>query len=231
MPTIEPIGFIRSPYKEKFAVPRQPNLAPSVQASINLVGQANNIHTVRGLERFSHIWLLFLFDKNNQSQWSPTVRPPRLGGNQRIGVFASRSTFRPNSIGMSAVGLKSISCKHNQVTLHISSADLVDNTPIIDIKPYIPYSDALPNALGGYAQHKPSTLNVYFSNQVLDALLSRPNGQYERKVIEEVLRQDPRPAYRLSKEDSKSYAVKLFDLNVHFSVAQNVVHVECIETF
>ncbi len=148
MYSIEPIGIIETPYKEKFAVPRQPRLVPAAKARVKLLGEANSPEAVRGLEQFSHVWLLFLFDQNLEAGWKPTVRPPRLGGNERIGVFASRSTFRPNGIGMSAVEMKSITKKGDQIYIDLGSVDLVDGTPIVDIKPYIPYSDAIPEAIG-----------------------------------------------------------------------------------
>ncbi|MCG6507892.1 tRNA (N6-threonylcarbamoyladenosine(37)-N6)-methyltransferase TrmO, partial [Vibrio parahaemolyticus] len=141
MHTIEPIAVIESPYKEKFAVPRQPRLVPSATARVKLLGESNCPEAVRGIEQFSHLWLLFLFDQNLQAGWKPTVRPPRLGGNERIGVLASRSTFRPNGIGMSAVELRGVRKQGDQIYLDLGSVDLVDGTPIIDIKPYIPYSD------------------------------------------------------------------------------------------
>ncbi|MDW3642980.1 tRNA (N6-threonylcarbamoyladenosine(37)-N6)-methyltransferase TrmO, partial [Vibrio sp. 1291-1] len=132
MYSIEPIGIIETPYKEKFAVPRQPRLVPAAKARVKLLGEANSPEAVRGLEQFSHVWLLFLFDQNLEAGWKPTVRPPRLGGNERIGVFASRSTFRPNGIGMSAVEVKGITKKGDQIYIDLGSVDLVDGTPIVD---------------------------------------------------------------------------------------------------
>ena len=216
--TLDPIGVIHSPYKEKFAVPRQPRLAPSTTAYLTLTGAANTPESVRGIEQFSHVWLLFLFDQNIDAGWRPTVRPPRLGGNERIGVFASRATFRPNGIGMSAVELKGVIQEKDQTTLELGSVDLVEGTPIIDIKPYIPYSDAIPDAIGGFAEHAPELLDVNFSEQALTQLHQHNNQKQVKAVIKEVLSQDPRPAYKKSKEDNKEYAVNLFDLNVKFIV-------------
>lgn len=239
---IQPIGKIHSPYKEKFAVPRQPRLAPSATARIELLGEANSPESVRGLEQFSHIWLLFLFDQNLSAGWKPTVRPPRLGGNERIGVFASRATFRPNGIGMSAVELKGITQQGNQTWLELGSVDLVDGTPIIDIKPYIPYSDSIPDASGGFAEAAPDNLPVIFSTHAQLTLKERPEHSMIQAVIEQVLGQDPRPAYKKNKPDSKEYAVHLFDLNVKFTVVddsanqitpfnRNFIHVTSIERF
>ncbi|MBY8222961.1 tRNA (N6-threonylcarbamoyladenosine(37)-N6)-methyltransferase TrmO [Vibrio fluvialis] len=231
MHTIEPIAVIESPYKEKFAVPRQPRLVPSATARVKLLGESNCPEAVRGIEQFSHLWLLFLFDQNLQAGWKPTVRPPRLGGNERIGVLASRSTFRPNGIGMSAVELHGVSKQGDQIYLDLGSVDLVDGTPIIDIKPYIPYSDSIADAQGGYAEAEPEQAEVAFSAAALETLQRLPNGQVQQAVIGEVLAQDPRPAYKKNKPDMKEYAVNLYDLNVKFMVNGNLVTVTAIERF
>lgn len=231
MYSIEPIGVIESPYKEKFAVPRQPRLVPAAKSRVRLTGNANSPEAVRGLELFSHVWLLFLFDQNLEAGWKPTVRPPRLGGNERIGVFASRSTFRPNGIGMSAVEVQGISKKGDQIYLDLGSVDLVDGTPVIDIKPYIPYSDSIPTAQGGYADNEPETCSVSFSSPALAVLNKHSDTEYVKTVIEQVLAQDPRPAYKKNKPDSKEYAVNLFNLNVKFTVNENLISVTAIESF
>ncbi|ELI5736973.1 tRNA (N6-threonylcarbamoyladenosine(37)-N6)-methyltransferase TrmO [Vibrio fluvialis] len=231
MHTIEPIAVIESPYKEKFAVPRQPRLVPSATARVKLLGESNCPEAVRGIEQFSHLWLLFLFDQNLQAGWKPTVRPPRLGGNERIGVLASRSTFRPNGIGMSAVELRGVSKQGDQIYLDLGSVDLVNGTPIIDIKPYIPYSDSIADAQGGYAEAEPEQAEVTFSAAALETLLRLPDGQVQQAVIGEVLAQDPRPAYKKNKPDMKEYAVNLYDLNVKFMVNGNLVTVTAIERF
>ncbi|WP_318482080.1 tRNA (N6-threonylcarbamoyladenosine(37)-N6)-methyltransferase TrmO [Photobacterium leiognathi] len=225
---IDPIGIIHSPYKEKFAVPRQPGLVPSARSEIILQGDANSLEAVRGLEQFSHLWLLFLFDQNLEAGWRPTVRPPRLGGNERIGVFASRATFRPNGIGMSAVELKGVRHENSNVIIELGGVDLVDGTPIVDIKPYIPYSDSLPQAQGGFASSAPDLMPVCFSETALNQLPSK-NKTYYQTVISEVLAQDPRPAYKKGKPDPKQYAVHLFDFNVHFSVTEQQITVNQIE--
>ncbi|ELV8556080.1 tRNA (N6-threonylcarbamoyladenosine(37)-N6)-methyltransferase TrmO [Vibrio fluvialis] len=231
MHTIEPIAVIESPYKEKFAVPRQPRLVPSATARVKLLGESNCPEAVRGIEQFSHLWLLFLFDQNLQAGWKPTVRPPRLGGNERIGVLASRSTFRPNGIGMSAVELRGVSKQGDQIYLDLGSVDLVNGTPIIDIKPYIPYSDSIADAQGGYAEAEPEQAEVTFSAAALETLQRLPDGQVQQAVIGEVLAQDPRPAYKKNKPDMKEYAVNLYDLNVKFMVNGNLVTVTAIERF
>ncbi|MGF1836145.1 tRNA (N6-threonylcarbamoyladenosine(37)-N6)-methyltransferase TrmO [Photobacterium sanguinicancri] len=226
--SIEPVGVIHSPYKEKFAVPRQPGLVPSARAEIVLQGDANTAEAVRGLEQFSHLWLLFLFDQNLEAGWRPTVRPPRLGGNERIGVFASRATFRPNGIGMSAVELKGVRQQNGNVIIELGGVDLVDGTPIVDIKPYIPYSDSLPNAHGGFAASEPQTLPVIFSDSAVKQL-QKGQAAYHQAVISEVLAQDPRPAYKKGKADNKQYAVHLFNYNVRFSVSFDAITVIALE--
>ncbi|HHX8671950.1 TPA: tRNA (N6-threonylcarbamoyladenosine(37)-N6)-methyltransferase TrmO [Vibrio alginolyticus] len=231
MYSIEPIGVIETPYKEKFAVPRQPRLVPEAKARVKLLGAANSPEAVRGLEQFSHVWLLFLFDQNLEAGWKPTVRPPRLGGNERIGVFASRSTFRPNGIGMSAVEVKGVTKQGDQIYLDLGSVDLVDGTPIVDIKPYIPYSDSISEAQGGYADQEPEKSQVTFSTQALATIENRSDTDYVRSVIEQVLAQDPRPAYKKNKPDDKEYAVNLFDLNVKFTATSNLITVTAIESF
>ncbi|PMH41114.1 tRNA-Thr(GGU) m(6)t(6)A37 methyltransferase TsaA [Vibrio sp. 10N.286.49.B3] len=231
MHSIEPVGIIQSPYKEKFAVPRQPRLTPSARARIQLCNEANSPEAVRGIEQFSHLWILFLFDQNLSAGWKPTVRPPRLGGNERVGVFASRATFRPNGIGMSAVELKGVSQQGSQIFLELGSVDLVDKTPIIDIKPYIPYSDSIPDACGGFADVEPTTLEVNFTPQAIESLQTHSDGQHIIQVIKEVLAQDPRPAYKKGKPDDREYAVNLFDLNVKFTVTPLFINVTAIERF
>nr|WP_086939049.1 tRNA (N6-threonylcarbamoyladenosine(37)-N6)-methyltransferase TrmO [Thaumasiovibrio occultus] len=222
---IEPIGIIHSPYREKFAVPRQPNLVPSATAELHLQGAANTLEAVRDIEQFSHLWLLFLFDQNLEGGWRPTVRPPRLGGNARVGVFASRATFRPNGIGMSAVTLKGVRKQGDQIILDLGGIDLVDGTPIIDIKPYIPYSDSIPDAIGGFASEEPDTLAVTLDLAQFPMLSSN-----QAQVIQEVLAQDPRPAYKKGKPDSKEYAVHLFNYNVRFCYHEDGVTVTGIDT-
>ncbi|CAM3992082.1 tRNA (N6-threonylcarbamoyladenosine(37)-N6)-methyltransferase TrmO [Vibrio neonatus] len=228
MHTISPIGTIHTPYKEKFAIPRQPNLAPTVTTELHLVGEANTEASVRELKQFSHLWLLFLFDQNIDSGWKPTVRPPRLGGNERVGVFASRSTFRPNAIGMSAVELIDVELQQGQAVIKLGNVDLVDGTPIIDIKPYIPYSDSIPDAIGGYADSAPSPVDVHFSAAAEAVLQQHQDGRYRRQALSEILAQDPRPAYKKGKPDPKTYAVSLFEWNVSFVATDNCITVQNI---
>lgn len=214
------IGVIRSPYKEKFAVPRQPGLVKSSGGELHFIAPYNQADAVRGLEDFSHLWVLFVFHQTMEGGWRPTVRPPRLGGNARMGVFATRSTFRPNPIGMSLVELKGIRCQKDQVILELGSLDLVDGTPVVDIKPYLPFAEALPDARASYAQQAPlADMPVYFTAELATQLLQLEKHYPRlRDFIVEVLAQDPRPAYRKEEEAGKTYAVLLLDFNVRWRV-------------
>lgn len=228
---VEPIASIRTPYKEKFATPRQPGLAPTVRAQVELLPDFASPEAVRGLEGFSHLWLIFLFHRTYGQGWTPTVRPPRLGGNQRVGVFACRSPFRPNSIGLSAVKLLSINCKQGKVVLEVQGADLIDGTPILDIKPYLPYTDGIADATGGFAKRAPvAALQVEFSEQA-QQLLEGFTGQTPEleSIIRETLALDPRPAYKLNNDDGREYGVLLDRYNVQWKVVGNRVVVMRIE--
>jgi len=216
----EQIGVIRSPYKEKFAVPRQPGLVINGGGELHLVAPYNQADAVRGLEAFSHLWVVFVFHQTMEGGWRPTVRPPRLGGNARMGVFATRSTFRPNPIGMSLVELKGIRCQKDQVILELGSLDLVDGTPVIDIKPYLPFAEALPDARASYAQDAPQAdMAVHFTSEITTQI-SELEKRYPRlrDFIVEGLAQDPRPAYRKEEEAGNTYAVWLLDFNVRWRV-------------
>jgi len=209
---LEPIAVIRTPFKEKFATPRQPGLAPSITARIDFLPDFATLEAIRELDGFSHLWLIFLFHQNWQKGWQPTVRPPRLGGNKRVGVYASRSPFRPNPIGLSAVKLLEINCNSGQISLLVQGADLIDTTPIFDIKPYIPYSDSIPKAIGGFATKSPeAVLPVEFSPLATKQLEQyRPETPDLEVMLCETLSLDPRPAYRQNQENSKEYGM-LFD--------------------
>ncbi|WP_253379241.1 tRNA (N6-threonylcarbamoyladenosine(37)-N6)-methyltransferase TrmO [unidentified bacterial endosymbiont] len=225
------IGVIRSPYKEKFAVPRQPGLVTHGGGELHLLAPYNQADAVRGLEGFSHLWVVFVFHQTMEGGWRPTVRPPRLGGNARMGVFATRSTFRPNPIGMSLVELKGIRCQQDQVILELGSLDLVEGTPVIDIKPYLPFAEALPDARASYAQQAPlADMPVYFTQAVAEQI-----AQLEKRYpqlcdfIVEVLAQDPRPAYRKDENAGKTYAVWLLDFNVRWRVTKAGFEVFALE--
>lgn len=225
------IGTLHSPYKEKFAVPRQPGLVTDGGGELHLLPPYNQPEAVRGLEEFSHIWLLFVFHQTMEGGWRPLVRPPRLGGNARMGVFATRSTFRPNPVGMSLVELTGIRYQKETVILELGSLDLVDGTPIIDIKPYLPFAEALPAARAGYAQHAPvADMHVYFTPEIQQYLRQRePLSPHLTRFIQQVLAQDPRPAYRKDEDAGKTYAVSLLDMNVRWRVTEHGFEVFAIE--
>lgn len=222
------IGIVHSPYREKFAIPRQPGLA-LVDAVIELLPPFAQPDAVSGLEQFSHIWITFVFhaltNKAGDSRdWKALVRPPRLGGNEKLGVFATRSTHRPNPIGLSVVELLRVEIDSG-VRLHIRGADLLEGTPVLDIKPYIPYADAIPNARGGFAQEAPTRLNVRWQSA---ALLAAQNARCDLKLlIEEILSFDPRPAYQ--DEPDRIYGVLIDNYNVRFRIDSRGVEVIAIE--
>ncbi|MFV9669255.1 tRNA (N6-threonylcarbamoyladenosine(37)-N6)-methyltransferase TrmO [Pantoea sp. ARC607] len=213
------IGVIRSPWKEKFAVPRQPGLVQDGVGELHLQAPYNQPEAVRGLEDFSHLWLLFVFHQTMAGGWRPTVRPPRLGGNARMGVFATRSTFRPNPIGMSLVELKGIRMEKQQVILQLGSLDLVDGTPVVDIKPYLPFAEAVPDARAGFAPNAPAAdMPVRFSARAQEQLQQQSRYPHLARFIREVLAQDPRPAYRQGETLDREYAAWLMDFNVRWRV-------------
>lgn len=221
------IGRVSSPYVEKFAIPRQPGLVKSARGKITLLNEANNLELVRGLEQFSHIWVLFVFHATTEQGWKPLVRPPRLGGNKKLGVLATRSTFRPNPIGMSVVKLDNITVTDKQVELCISGLDLLDKTPVLDIKPYIPYSDIISNAQAGFAQSAPNALLTVTFNDLAKQHLQKAEKSIENieQLIGEVLAQDPRPAYKQATIDEHIYGMSLY----HFNIKWRLISASVIE--
>ena len=223
--TIQPIGYLQSPYRQKFGVPRQPGL---VDCEARLVLETQfSADSVRGLEAYSHLWLSFLFHQTVEQGWQPLVRPPRAGGNQKLGVFATRSSFRPNGLGLSVVALKGIEIG-KQVSLILSGVDLVDGTPIIDIKPYVPYADSLPQARADFAPAPPAMLSVHWREAALQQAQQLQVADTERRVIEQVLAQDPRPAYHTT-DPNKHYGVWLYQWDIAFCVDENGVWIEALE--
>ena len=219
---VTPIGFIHSCFKEKFATPRQPGLVPAAFAQVQLYPPYNQADAVAGLEEFSHIWLTFIFHQTAQQGWKPKVRPPRLGGNKKLGVFATRSTFRPNPLGLSLVKLESIDTS-NGVILHVSGADLIDQTPILDIKPYLPWVEAIADAKSGFASSdQVLQLPIQYSEQAQKFLATRPE-LFE--LIEQVLLHDPRPAYQQDPE--RIYGCKITDINLRWQVGWQ--HIDVLE--
>ena len=219
------IGIVHSCYKEKFGIPRQPALVDS-PATIEIESDYSNDDAFRELENFSHIWVIFVFhgiantNGTAKENWKSTVRPPRLGGNKRIGVFASRSMFRPNPIGLSVVELKSIERKGNKIILNITGGDFLDSTPVIDIKPYLPYADSIDAAKAGYAIEKPQIkLHVDFSDAANVEVENAENTYPKlKRIIEEILQLDPRPAYQREKKIKNEFAIKLYEYDVKWKV-------------
>ncbi|MDH5423877.1 MAG: tRNA (N6-threonylcarbamoyladenosine(37)-N6)-methyltransferase TrmO [Gammaproteobacteria bacterium] len=223
------IALIRSCYNEKFGIPRQSGLVENADAVIEMQAPYNDEDFIRELEGFSHIWLIFVFHQHIGKPVKATVRPPRLGGNQRVGVFASRSPFRPNPIGISVVKLNKISKNDNTIELHISGADLLNGTPVIDIKPYVSYADSIAGASSSYASDKPEAkLEVSFS-ALASQYINEVREQYPklRDVIQQTLSLDPRPAY--IKDREKHYGLSVFDFNVQWRVEDTVAEVIRIE--
>ncbi|MEZ5534658.1 MAG: tRNA (N6-threonylcarbamoyladenosine(37)-N6)-methyltransferase TrmO [Thiolinea sp.] len=217
--TQQPVAYISSCYREKFGIPRQPGLVSEARGEVRLLPQFSRPDIVRGLEDFSHIWLIFRFHATAAASWKPTVRPPRLGGNQRLGVFATRSMFRPNALGLSVVRLDGIQHKSTGVVLSVSGLDLLDGTPVLDIKPYLPYADCVAGATGGFAPEAPlAEKEVGFSLQAKEqcVLKSAQWGGDIRLLIEQVLKQDPRPSYRSGHQDQRQYAMQLYDFDVRW---------------
>jgi tRNA (adenine37-N6)-methyltransferase len=225
-----PIGVLLSPYKQKFAIPRQPNLVKAGKAIVNLSSEFTDANSIRGIEQFSHLWLVFLFHGVAEQGWSPTVQPPRLGGKERVGVFASRSPFRPNPIGISVVENLGHSTNSGVTSIEVGGIDLLDGTPILDIKPYIPYADSISDALGGYAKEQPdNSLSVLFTPSAEEQLLELQESYPQLKeFISQILSQDPRPAWRAKDNDEKQYGMSLYDLNIKWKNENNGVSVLAI---
>jgi len=211
---MSPIAIIHTPFIEKFAIPRQPQLASAAIGCVELLPPFNDPLALAGLEQVSHVWLLFKFHavtENNDQAPRLRVRPPRLGGNEKIGVFASRSTHRPNGIGMSVVKLERI----EGTCLYVSGVDLLNGTPILDIKPYVPYADSITTATNNLAEEAPALISVSWDKGVLE--LAQQHGlRLEADVvtlIEQCLAQDPKPAYQTPTPE-RIYGVRLWDFNV-----------------
>ena len=218
---MRPVARIRSDFPEKFGIPRQSGFVESLEAKIVFEPEFRVMDAVRGLEDFSHIWLIWEFSEAVRDTWSPTVRPPRLGGNVRMGVFATRSPFRPNPIGLSCVKLLKVEQDETLgPVLTVAGADLMDGTPIYDIKPYIPYADCHPDAKGGFTTNvEMKPLTVDFPAELLEKV---PQGK--RDALIGVLEQDPRPRYQ--KDPGRIYGLSFAGLEVKFSVEEQLISVK-----
>ena len=217
---IRPIAKMRSDFPSKFGIPRQSGLVGELRSTIVFEPEFRNPDTLRGLEGYSHLWLIWQFSEAVRSEWSPTVRPPRLGGNTRMGVFATRSPFRPNSLGLSCVRLVGIEQTPNQGTVvHVAGADLMDGTPIFDIKPYVPYSDCHPDAAGGFTDRAGEfLLKVDFPEELLARL-----PEEKRNATIGVLSHDPRPSYQ--RDPNRVYGLPFAGFDIRFTVRDDVLTV------
>ncbi len=218
MSQLKVIAHIKTDFPTKFGVPRQSGLVDGLKAKIVFEPEYRNPDALRGLDGFSHIWLLWAFSQTEIDGWQPTVRPPRLGGNTRMGVFATRSPYRPNSIGLSSVKLEEIRYDENYGNvLIVSGADLIDGTPIYDIKPYLPFTDSHPDAVGGFADKQfDLCLQVVFPDELLDLI-----PEEKREALKKVLSQDPRPHYQNDPE--RVYGMSFAGFDVRFKVEEDVL--------
>ena len=221
--TFKIIARIKSDYHEKFGIPRQSGLVQSMRSIIRFEPEFRNAEALRGLEGFSHLWIVWIFSENIRETWSPTVRPPRLGGNKRLGVFATRSSFRPNPIALSCVKIEQINIDGAEgPEIIVSGADLLDGTPIVDIKPYLPYADAHPEAVGGFADTVLRNKIHVKESDVLNKL-----SLEKRSMLIEILEQDPRPAYQNNPD--RIYGFSFADSEIKFKVAGDELEVVSIE--
>ena len=236
--SFRPLGLVRSCYTGKFGIPRQPGLVTAAEARLELFAEFAREEAFAGLEGFSHLWLLFVFHDAIAEGWRPTVRPPRLGGRRKVGVFASRSPHRPNPIGLSAVEFRGLDREGGGLALRLGGVDLLDGTPVLDVKPYVPYADCLPQASSGFVPPSHDRKReVIFSPQALtqaqalsQARWADPEG--ERRLVDlitQVLRQDPRPGYLDRYPDRQDFALRLYDLEVKWRETGGQILVTALE--
>ena len=220
MKEIQPIAYIHNDFKEKFGIPRQSGRAEHVLSRVVFEKEYRVDDALRGIDGFSHLWLIFGFSKAETAEFSPTVRPPRLGGNVRVGVFASRSPYRPNGLGLSCVKLLGV----DNGDLIVAGADLLDGTPVYDVKPYLPHADCIPQATGGYAApHEHHRLQVTFLGGVLEKIPAE-----KQAGLIECLADDPRPSYQ--DDPTREYGMRFGDFNVKFTVNGDELRVTAVET-
>ncbi|MCH8498125.1 MAG: tRNA (N6-threonylcarbamoyladenosine(37)-N6)-methyltransferase TrmO [Marinobacter sp.] len=218
---LTPIAITRSCFRDKFAVPRQPGLTRHAWADLVIQPPYNRPEAFRGLEQCSHLWLTFYFHLAVRDDWKPMIRPPRLGGNRKIGVFASRSPFRPNHLGLSVVRNEGLLDSGGTLCLRIREHDLVDGTPILDIKPYLPYADQIPDANVAWANSAPvDRVPVHFSAAAERVLAYIDHDRYPdfRQLIEDVVGCDPRPGFRRGEDEERIYGACLYDFDVRFRI-------------
>lgn len=222
------IGTISSCFKERFGIPRQPGLVPDARALLKMIYPFGQPDAMKELDGFSHIWVIFVFHASMRDSGKTTVRPPRLGGNKRAGVFATRSSFRPNAIGMSAIELEKITYEGKETYLHLKGVDILDGTPVLDIKPYLPYADSIIHAKSGFAPPPASSIiDVSFSPEAKHFCLKKEQENYPGliKLIEEILKTDPRPAYYSLRPKKNSFGMKIHDIDVKWEIIDNIIYV------
>ncbi|MDX1801971.1 MAG: tRNA (N6-threonylcarbamoyladenosine(37)-N6)-methyltransferase TrmO [Marinobacter sp.] len=226
--TLTALAYTRSCFQDKFGVPRQPGLTRHARADLVIQPPFDREDAFRGLESCSHLWLTFQFHEAVRAEWRPVVRPPRLGGNRKMGVFASRSPFRPNSLGLSVVRNRGLRREGSALLLAISDHDLIEGTPILDIKPYLPFADAVPDARIGWADAPPTErLTVTFTPAAEQQLATLDPLRYPefRELIEDVVSYDPRPSFRRGRDEDRIYGAHLYDFNVRFQFTEEGVQV------
>tara|TARA_B100001093_G_scaffold519268_1_gene607457 strand:- start:1558 stop:2307 length:750 start_codon:yes stop_codon:yes gene_type:complete len=228
--TYKTIATLRGPYKQKFAIPRQPNLVPEAMGELVFEKEFADANGLRALDQFSHLWLIWHFHETSAQGWSPLVHPPRLGGKEKVGVFASRSPFRPNSIGLSVVRNLGSAEVDGKLALRVGGIDIVDETPILDIKPYVTYADSIADAESGFANEQPgSQRTISFSASAMqDLTASAADYPRLRDFIVAVLQQDPRPAWRVQANDDKQYGMTLYDFNIKWQFSGDKIEVKAI---
>jgi len=225
----EPIGYIRSPYTDKFGIPRQPGLVKAAEARLELRPEFAREEAFKALDGFSHVWILFVFHQDcPEAGWNPTVRPPRLGGRESVGVFASRAPYRPNPIGLSAVEHLGLVRDARGLALRLRGVDMLDGTPVLDIKPYVPYADAIPEARGGFAVAPPSDPREVRFSPMADSDLERldPDGTRAlRTLITQVLEQDPRPGYMDRYPKRREFGLRLMEFDIRWCLEAGHIEV------
>jgi len=224
--SFQPIGTIQSPFNEKFGIPRQPRLAPAIKSCITFNREYSASELLIGLEQASHLWIVFVFSECYGKDWKKKVRPPRLGGNEKLGVLATRTPFRPNPIGISAVKIEQITLAADNISIEVSGADLLNGTPILDIKPYIPYSDKIQEATHQFAESfSPLDQPIFFSakaQSVCEQHLLATDEQLSL-IIEQMLRCDPRPAYH--NDPNREYGTNLYHWNIRWCINENRIDI------